>query len=217
MGAFKPDLIIEATKVCDRKCVGCYAPNDFGRFGENSAAASVNIMALQQSLHALNLNKRLELIAVRGGEPTLHPQLEGVLDLALEFAKQVAVETHGRWLLYEDVQSVKTLSAVKKQGVVVKISFDRMHGLSRVDLRKMTLRLDAIAVPWWIAITELNSEAMVNTRNQMGWVADSQIIFQNLATARHELIEPKYGVISVNAQLKSTVTVKASFVEAASA
>ena len=141
MNTFQPDLIIEVTGACNRACAGCYAPNVIVK-----DAASVFEKRPDLFLKSVELNNILNKIdtavsiaSIRGGEPTLHPDIATILNLAATHADKVVLETHGRWLMAEDfIPYIGLLEAIKMNGIIVKISFDKMHGLKADELQGIT-------------------------------------------------------------------------------
>jgi organic radical activating enzyme len=213
---FHPDLIIEATTVCDRACQGCYAPNVVSKkdiqsmYVENPALflSSCNLSS------SLNNSNGVAVIAIRGGEPTRHPKLIELLEIASHHAKEIYLETHGRWILSADKKQnslsewSELLDSCRQLNVQIKLSFDRMHGLSESELKETTETLAQQQIKWLVAITEPDSEHFQSTRAKCAWIPDHQIIFQKKALTGEHLIRPKVGVITVNGMIKSTVTSK---------
>jgi organic radical activating enzyme len=213
MKEFRPDLIVEVTGVCDRACVGCYAPNLVSNTnGEEMYRARPEMFLKSDRLsEVLNeFNGNIDSIAIRGGEPSRHPYLADILRVAHEKSNQVYVETHAHWILDQN-QSQSLLAACSELGTTIKISFDHMHGLSSEELKLITERLALSEVRWVVAITEENEEAFQLTRALCSWIPDKQIIFQKKATTMQELIVPKVGVIKLNGRFSRTFSVKSSF------
>ncbi len=204
---FCPGLVIEVTRACDRACAGCYAPNVLMKNGNASSVPGLFLSpeALQAALESLPEQPRL--VAIRGGEPSLHDGLENLLKMVCERTGQVVLETHGRWILEESPRhSLKTLSHL---GVTVKISFDRMHGLSVESLRQITQRLEENKVKVLIAITEPTGEGFELAASSIASFVDrSNLIFQKKATQASELVKPRIGVIDSNGKLKLSLTSK---------
>lgn len=210
--AFNPDLIVEVTGICDRACAGCYAPNLISKFSPEELFREKPEMFLtaEQLNFTLNgLKTKIESVALRGGEPSRHPYLADLLAVAHQHSKKVCVETHGRWVLNE-AESLTQVSA--KLGTILKISFDRMHGLSADELRTITDRLSKVRVEWIVAITEATESEFIKTRELCNWIPNEKIIYQKKASSLHDLIEPRIGVIKLNGNLARTLTTKRDFV-----
>jgi len=205
---FCPDLVIEVTRACDRACAGCYAPNVLTRDGVAAAGVPglfLSPEALQAALEALP--EQPHLVAVRGGEPSLHNGLEGLLKMICERAGQVILETHGRWITGDSPRpSLKTLSHL---GVTVKVSFDRMHALSVESLRQIIARLEENKVKYLVAVTEPTEEDFDFVASSIeSFVDRAQLIFQKKATHASELVKPRIGVIDSSGKLKLSLTSK---------
>ena len=209
MRTFHPDLVIEVTGACNKACKGCYAPNvATGEspeiFFEKRPELFIGIVELNRSFHAVG--QITGVTAIRGGEPTLHPNLPIILTMVKCRAQQVVLETHGKWLLSD----VKTdlLTSIKKNNVVVKISFDKMHGTKVSDLKIMTDLLEREDISYWIAITEETLSEFVQTRGLCSWIKDWNIIYQPKASSEAELMRPMIGTVNVRGEFKGTLTHK---------
>lgn len=207
MKIFSPDLVIEVTSVCNRSCSGCYAPNVV------SNASAAELMDKQPGLF-LDISKLQEgitfwdhplpdLISIRGGEPSLHPDLPAIFKSLKYFGKMLVLETHSRWLLAENRESYSDLiEAVLEFGIVIKISFDSMHGLKAEQLKDITNLMEEKGIEYLIAVTEKNNKDYISTRQMAYWIETDRFIFQQKATSHNELIKPNIGVIGVDGQLK---------------
>ena len=213
---FQPDLIIEATATCDRACAGCYAPNvtvaksDAAVFYSEHPELFLNPNVVETSLSALP--RTPTLISIRGGEPTQHPELAAIIQSCLKHAKTVVLETHGRWLLPKDVAHYKALLPVLMQSnVVIKLSFDQMHGLSVDDLKTITDILGFNNLQYLIAITEPDDASLRSSRARCSWIPDDNIVYQPKAATLKDLTAPPLGVLTVKGSLVRTLTVKQTF------
>lgn len=212
MNTFIPDLIIEVTGACNRACVGCYAPNVVS----NEAADSLyekrpelflGVAPLNSALNELGTSPRLT--AIRGGEPSLHPKLPVLLMIASKHSSLVMLETHGRWILPQNVAANNELVlSVRDNKIVVKISFDKMHGMKEDELHKIIDFLSWNKIDYRIAITESTLADYVTTRSLCSWIEDDKIIFQQKAKIADELVKPLLGNINVRGELNRTVTHK---------
>lgn len=105
---FAPDLIIEATSVCDRACVGCYAPNVISRASVEDLLNQDPSLFLTpdklestlRKLHQINLHKSV-VVSIRGGEPTRSPFISQLIEItSTEMpSAEIYLETHGRWVI----------------------------------------------------------------------------------------------------------------------
>jgi len=218
---FNPDLIVEVTSVCDRACVGCYAPNVIAtgspqEIYDSSPSLFLSPADLKHTLDQIaTISSTASMpshISLRGGEPTRHPLLSELIGLLSVESTSVYLETHGRWLLPQSVRAYKGLiNSLIDNGTTVKLSFDSMHGLSKDDLKTITDILSVNAVKFLIAITESNDNTFELARSRCDWIPDSQIIVQPKATSASALVKPKMGVIGVDGRLKTSLNSKSSF------
>lgn len=112
MNTFIPDLIIEVTGACNRACFGCYAPNIVSNEAatilyEKQPEIFLGILALNNALN--ELERLPSITSIRGGEPSLHPKLPILLRMVSSHTDHVVMETHGRWLLPENVSAYQDL------------------------------------------------------------------------------------------------------------
>ncbi|MBS1958997.1 MAG: radical SAM protein [Bdellovibrionales bacterium] len=211
MNTFQPDLIIEVTGACNRACAGCYAPNvvakDASEVFEKRPELFLKSSALNNALS--EITSSVGIAAIRGGEPTLHPEIANLLKNAATHAEHVFLETHGRWLMEENfVPYVELLNAVIDNGIIVKISFDKMHGLKADELQRIVHFLNWHDVDYRIAITEPTLADYMATRSLCSFVKDEKIIYQAKALSADELVKPTIGTINVRGELKATLTHK---------
>ncbi len=213
MRSFQPDLIIEVTSACNRSCSGCYAPNVVSNKSaeeliKKEPGLFLNVRSLENEI--IFWEERLpDVISVRGGEPSLHPDLPAILKLLKYFGKKVVLETHGRWLLPENRETYSFLiQAAIENSITIKISFDSMHGLKAEQLNLMTSFLETQNLDFLIAITEKTVQDFSETKALATWIEDSKFIFQEKATSEKELIKPVLGVIGVSGKLKGELKSK---------
>lgn len=202
---FTPDVVVEVTKACDRMCRGCYAPNilinsstpDHVRAG---LAPSIFLepLALETGLARLCGTSTVNGLAIRGGEPTLHPDLPLLLQKAAPYARSTYLETHGRWLVNPRAGDFRDnlMGALRRNSVILKISFDRMHQITAQKITDMVRIADAHGIRWTIAITEESESEAQNIRNEVDWVPDNQIFFQRKAKKSLDLVRPRLGTIT---------------------
>ncbi len=209
MRTFLPDLVIEVTGACNKACKGCYAPNFVS--GESPEALIekrpelfIGIVELNRSFQALGTYSGVT--SIRGGEPTLHPGLPIILTMAKCHSHEVVLETHGKWLLGE--LNSELIGSIKQNNVVVKISFDQMHGTKASDLKKMTDLLDSEGIWYRVAITEESLSEFMQTRTLCSWVDDRNIIYQPKASKEDELMKPTIGTVNIRGEFSSSLTHK---------
>lgn len=217
--AFEPDLIVEATSVCDRQCSGCYAPNVISRESPLKLLADrpdlfLAPARLEEALRTLSSSPDLNLltIGIRGGEPTRHPAIAEILrDLKRHSTAALFLETHGRWILDESSERAPLFAVLVETGTTVKLSFDRMHGLSAGALQSITRTLAAHGIQFCIAITEPDEATFTAARESCAWIANDRIIFQRKADAKDSLVRPKYAVIRTDGRIFSEVSTRPEF------
>jgi len=210
MNTFQSDLIVEVTGACNRSCTGCYAPNVVAKDAKEIFTKRPELFLKTEALSiALDSKPSVRIASVRGGEPTLHPKIAELLSVTANHAEQVFLETHGRWLIEENFAPYTALlEAIKKNGIIVKISFDGMHGLKAEELQRMTHFLSWHDVEYRIAITEPTLTDYLATRSKCAWISEEKIIYQPKATSSDELIKPTVGTINVRGELKATLSHK---------
>ena len=210
MNTFQPDLIVEVTGACNRACSGCYAPNIVAKDTTEVFAKRPELFLKTEALNnALNEISHVEIASIRGGEPTLHPELPSILNMIATHARKVFLETHARWLMADDfIPYLNLLKAITENGIIVKISFDKMHGLKAEELQRITHFLKWHDVDYRIAITEPSLADYVATRSLCSFIKDEKIIYQPKVTSAEELVKPTVGTISVGGELKATLNHK---------
>ncbi|MEQ1875932.1 MAG: hypothetical protein ABL958_04750, partial [Bdellovibrionia bacterium] len=138
--------------------------------------------------------------------------LSKILQTAAQYSDKVWLETHGQWILSENAFLYQELiETIANHRTIVKISFDRMHGLSADKLRSITQFLDMQNIDWVVAITEATEVDFLATRGQAYWIEDSRVIFQKKAAFGVDLIKPRVGVIGVDANLKIELSQRNTF------
>ena len=211
---FEPDLIVEATRLCDRNCPGCYAPNFISQglpleLYDQKPELFLQPITFEKLLQREDL-KQVRSIAFRGGEPSKHPFLYSLIQSAHKVAKEVYIETHGRWIL-NPLGYFGLMVESEKNGTIFKLSYDRMHGLSSQDLYEITQALDKKNINWVVAVTEFTEGTFAKTRSKIQWIPDEKIIYQKKAQFQSDLIKPQLGVVKVNGTIADDLTVKAAF------
>jgi organic radical activating enzyme len=207
---FKPDLVIEATSVCDRACAGCYAPNVV------SKESSINLLNTKPSLFLFpeylalaisELDLEKKIVSIRGGEPTRNPLLSEILLTLEKSGARLYLETHGKWLIDEKDQE-PLLRALTLTDANVKISFDSMHGTSAEELAAMVSILRKHTIRFSIAITEASPESFLKSLALLNSFAFNEIYFQVKATTNEALVRPSIGIVGVEGNLKTNLSSK---------
>lgn len=216
MKTFQPDLIIEVTRACDRKCRGCYAPNILVAKSDIGSISSLDGMflcpeKLRDTLSHLNPNHLpINRIAIRGGEPTLHPNLAKITEIAKEFGENIFIETHGRWA--ESIQTLSVyedfLKTCQRSQATLKISFDRMHAISHRSLTAIIRHVEQYHVKIAIAITEDSEELAIEQMQLLPFIAEESFYFQKKGHSESDLVRPKMGIINSNGLVQNRLTNK---------
>ncbi|MDQ1324285.1 MAG: 7,8-dihydro-6-hydroxymethylpterin dimethyltransferase [Chloroflexota bacterium] len=101
-------LLVDLTEDCNLSCPPCFASSRPGRDRYAPAAA---VLASVDAAIARE-GGQLDLVMLSGGEPTLHPQLEAVLDGLLERdVRRIVVNTNGLRLARDDVLVARIAAA----------------------------------------------------------------------------------------------------------
>lgn len=216
--SFQPDLIVEVTTVCDRQCAGCYAPNVVTREQPKDLYVKnpewyLSPTQLCVALDSLpSLKNSSHVISLRGGEPSRHPELFKLLEVLKSRSEgSLFLETHARWLMPDSFIEPALIRVLSETETTVKISFDRMHGLNRMELKQITSRLDSLGISWCVAITEKSQIEYESTRLLCEWIGDEKFIFQPKVSFKDQLVRPQIGVIHVNGSISGRVTSKIEF------
>jgi len=208
--AFKPDLVIEATSVCDRACIGCYAPNVVSRESSQtllSTKPSLFLFPENLVLAISELDLAQKIVSIRGGEPTRNPLLPELLKVLTKTGARLYLETHGKWLIDEEDHGLLLRSLIET-GTNVKLSFDSMHGTAREELASMIAILHENSIPCSVAITEASSDLFVKVLSSIKSLAIGEIYFQTKATTLEALVRPSIGVVGVDGLLKKSLSSK---------
>ncbi len=208
--AFKPDLVIEATSVCDRACIGCYAPNVVSRESSQtllSTKPSLFLFPENLALAISELDLAQKIASIRGGEPTRNPLLPELLKILAKTGAHLYLETHGKWLIDEEDHGLLLRSLVET-GTNVKLSFDSMHGTVREELASMIAILHKNSIQCSVAITEASPDLFLKVLSSISSLAIGEIYFQTKATTLEALVRPSIGVVGVNGLLKKSLSSK---------
>lgn len=216
MMLFSPDILVEVTRACDRMCRGCYAPNIFvrstGRQQDRSkfdASVFLDPAELDAALKNLCNSSNVRELAIRGGEPTLHPRLAEILRIAATYAQTIFLETHGRWLATDSADCRdQIIGAIRETDAVIKLSYDRMHRVSAKKMMELIHVAETHEIRWTLAITEESECAALSVRNTVEWAPDNQIFFQRKVSRASELIRPRLGTITSVGRIQARPTNK---------
>lgn len=215
---FTPDLIAEVTSVCDRQCPGCYAPNFVTKDSPESVRRSnpgvfISASVFREALENVvaQNGSRISTLSLRGGEPSMHPEISQLVAITAEFAQEVYLETHGLWIDMQSLTSQTILESCAKFGAKLKVSFDRMHGLDVSRLRRILKAVELSGVQYLVAITEQTEEEYLRVRNLLPELADDSFVFQKRSTTEAGLILPRIGVLRIDGTLKASLSVRESF------
>ncbi len=211
---FQPDLVAEVTLSCDRRCPGCYSPTLVTQDDPRQVIeARPELFLLPEVLDRLlgGLDEPALTVALRGGEPSRHPLLAALVEVAARHAQVVWVESHARWVLKEPAWSAGWLETLARTEAVLKISYDRMHALKPATLREITTRLDRSRVAWNVAITEPTEGEFLRARAACPWIPEEYFIFQKKVRNHNELVHPRLGTIDPTGGRADGVTAQPAF------
>ncbi len=200
---FQPELIIEVTDACNMSCKGCYAANIFINDSINLKNETINL-----SIDILKItwlfSQKIKSVAIRGGEPSLNPQICEIIQFLSQKAETVYFETNGLWIENNE----QLLTVIAKHEIIVKLSLDKMHGSNAVKSKLMlnTLSLHNIKVA--IAVTEPDYKTFLLVKEKYLGSYNGQVFWQKKASNIAEFYRPILGVINKFGQLKNTVTSK---------
>lgn len=195
---FFPELVVEACHLCNLRCQGCYAPN---LFRKRHDARFLSTWKLQEILKPL---PQIEQVSIRGGEPSLHPEIINLFHVVRNCSRIVYFETHGRWIQYN--QNPDLLETLVDFGAIVKISFDSMHKISNLDLEEICTRISRLGGSYAIAITEQDENEAKTRRKECAWAPDHVIIFHKKATHAHQLFQPRHGVVTPYGEIRKSLS-----------
>ncbi len=199
---FRPDVIVEATNACDRVCPGCYAPNVVVEAGAAASAPGAVHLSLERLELAWPSDARIGKVSVRGGEPTLNPEIGAILRSLAERSAAVYLETNGGWIAPRH----PLLAVLAELGCVVKVSLDKMHGTKAAEAERILSVLAGAGVKIAVAVTEATREQFESTRARLLAGFDGEVLWQRKAASLDDLVRPAIGVISAAGTLKREVT-----------
>jgi organic radical activating enzyme len=199
---FRPDLIVEATNVCDRICPGCYAPNVVVEAGAAASAPGAVHLSLERLDQAWPSGERVGVVSIRGGEPTLNPLIGEIVGRISERAAAVYLETNGGWITPES----SLLAVLAERGCIVKLSLDKMHGTSADEAARKLGILAAARVKTAVAVTESTREEFERACSRLLRGFQGEVIWQKKAVTQVELMRPVIGVIAASGTLKREVS-----------
>jgi uncharacterized radical SAM superfamily Fe-S cluster-containing enzyme len=135
-------LVVDLTEDCDLACPPCFARS---RPGRDRYAPVAAVLASVDAAIARE-GGRLDLVMLSGGEPTLHPRLEEILDgLLARAVRRIVVNTNGLRLARDDALLARLTAArprielyLQWDGPSVEAS-RHLRGADLVDVRRRAL------------------------------------------------------------------------------
>jgi uncharacterized radical SAM superfamily Fe-S cluster-containing enzyme len=129
-------LLIEITQACNLRCPTCYADAQGHDF--------MTMVEIRRRLDAFFATQsKLDLLMISGGEPTIHPQFEEVLDVALTYPiDRVLVNTNGIRLHQSD--QIRDILAARRSRVELYFSFSSFRPEVHVHLYGKDLRKEKL-------------------------------------------------------------------------
>lgn len=206
---FQPDLIIEATNACNKQCQGCYAPNILvGNKISVDSVKNLDVDSIKTIWTDYGFHSLIDTISVRGGEPTLNPQIVSIMDFLKAKSQRLILETNGEWIS----NGSNLIRELDPKRIVVKLSADKMHGSFTSKVRLQLQTLDSHKFTTMLAITAVSREEFETFYRKLD-ILDCIPIFQKKAFTSANLSQPKIGVISASGKFKRTLTTINEFSE----
>ena len=214
MKTFRPDVIVEVTRACDRQCKGCYAPNiligssiSSEILAEPGLFLDATVLAQKLAIIATD-EEKVNVTSIRGGEPSTHPNLPDLINVVSKHSKNIYIETHGRWLdpVRANQHTNAIIQACRDTGAILKISFDRMHGLSGTKLRAILDYVESNQIRWCVAVTENSLDEAKVFLSQYTWLHADKIFLQIKAKRASDLVKPTIAVIASDGNILLSVT-----------
>ena len=154
--------------------------------------------------HNWSQNEKVNCISIRGGEPSLNPELPQILLFLADKANNIFLETNGTW-----IQSNKDLlQAVEISKVKVKLSLDKMHQSANSNFEIWLKILKDSNIDTAIAITEKTFQEFEDIKTNLLAGFDGLFFWHKKASSAHELIKPTIGVINIHGSLQKAVSNK---------
>lgn len=204
---FQPDLIIEATNACNKSCRGCYAPNIVVDAKTATTAAGALFLDAGTLEHSwASAVGDVQIVAIRGGEPSLNPHLPELMKYASSRSEAIYLETNGDWI----VEAHPLFQAIRELGVVVKLSVDSMHGSTHgsgaIKTAAQLKILESENILTAVAITEATEADFQRAVDNLLQNYKGQIFKQVKASRASDLVKPTVGVITTTGNFVGSVT-----------
>lgn len=151
---FVPDLIIEVTNGCNMICKGCYAPNVLVAESDKGKKTAIHL-TLEKLKHNWGSENVIKTVSVRGGEPSINPQLPDILEFLASKVENVYLETNGTWIL----ENPTLLASVVNTKTHVKLSIDKMHSSKENKFGQWLEKLSSVTANVCVAVTEPTFES----------------------------------------------------------
>ncbi|HEY5002461.1 MAG TPA: radical SAM protein [Ktedonobacteraceae bacterium] len=159
--------LVEITEACNLRCPTCFANSDVGRFYSLAEVESMLDTVVENEGYA-------DVVQFSGGEPTIHPQLFEILEMAKrKRIKAMMINTNGVRIA-RDEEFVRQLSAFKGNFEVY-LQFDGFRQSTYEELRGLDLRA-------------IKQQAIAN-------LTKYEIPINLTATIKHGLNEDEIGAI----------------------
>lgn len=130
---------IIVSNCCNLHCSYCFAQSTMA---ENQGEGAANFIDMEAFENALDLVDRLGVGQIRllGGEPTLHPQFQSLLEIALQRGKPLLVFSNG--LMPEE--AVAALEQCSPETCTVLINMSAGDGGSELSPKQRTMRFEVL-------------------------------------------------------------------------
>ena len=191
MYLFEPDYIVEVTNVCNMQCPGCYAKNVHETDNNKIYLTSHEFLLKLENIK----EKDNKSIALRGGEPTLSPYINDILQLSYHF-KNTYLETNGLWIL--DIENYLSLiDKILEYHIIVKLSFDRMHGTLPKTVNEIIKKLEHLNIYFEIAITAKNLNEYMEIKQELHIPKYVKTYFQKFLDSKQKIIDT-YDILELS-------------------
>lgn len=200
---FIPQLIVETTNACNMRCKGCYAENILINKGNKNKIKNLSPKKLANNLNEIfeKNSSNNPIITFRGGEPSLAPNIDEMINIASEYSNKVYLESNGLWLLEKSSKYEKLIETLKKTESVLKLSFDNLHNSKKVLTKKIIQAAKAHNLTLSFGITASSKNEYINIIEKLALPNDSIFYYQPLVKTTKELRPPELGVIKQNGEI----------------
>lgn len=200
---FCPDLVVEVTNACNLQCDGCYATNILITKKRHSNVTHLSSNHFRQKIRSFTEESlpRDSVIAFRGGEPSLSPEISELLIIASTVSNNVYLESNGLWLLEKNTSYSHLISTLLKTAATLKLSFDNLHHTSTKTAEQIINKAKFFSLPVCFGITAHTPKEFTSLVDKFS-LHDAKVFYQPFVSNKSELTPPKLGLIKQNGSLR---------------